>query len=235
MYDKCIQYTKKMFNPELRYLIAEDNGEVEPIIEPKLFEGIIDYIGLISTAIILSLASYNGISLLNGILTQGQEWIEIMLIALSISLFVICKLIADFVLNDLNASFEKLKNESEEKGNKIEEKDNKIKILEKTIQLLSNTNNELKQEIMKLSDNIEQLTFENDDLKIENQNLNNNLLDQIRQDDEEFSKLEQRIKTSYITTDLFEDSNNYYNKLKKSEKNKDQKSKKWASSVEYYE
>jgi hypothetical protein len=197
-----------MFNPELRYFIAEENGEVEPIIDPKLFEGIIDYIGIICTAIILTLSSYNGVWLLNGILTPGQEWLELILILTSIGLFIVCKLIANFILNDLNESFNKLKIQ-------IEEKDDEIKRLEKTIEQLTNTNDTSKKEIRELQNENDELNYTIDNLSDKNYDLlrevnllKNNMVDEIRKDCEEFIDIEKRLKNIYDSKDILDDEMN---------------------------
>lgn len=211
-----------MFNPELRYFIAEENGEVEPIIEQKLFENILDYGGVICTGIILSLIAYNKLSILTSVLTPGEEWIEMMLIIASIGFFIMFKLIADFVLNDLHASFDKLHRQIEEKDNKINTTEKTIVKLENTIVQLDNKNAQLEKQIKELNDKIAQLNDENENFQQENYELlrendflKHNLVEEIRQDDEEIAKLEERITKSYITTDLFEDKDNIYNKKRR--------------------
>lgn len=146
-----------MLNQDLKYLITEDNNELEPLIHQNLFNSYIDYIGLTCTLIIILVNSYKHIWLLTGILTPGNEWIEIGLILLSIGLFVICKLIADYILNDLSDSFNKLKD-------KNDSNDKIISCLHKKISKLKSTINELK--------------IINDELKIDNNRLktDNNIL-----------------------------------------------------------
>lgn len=147
-----------MLNQDLKYLITEDNNELEPLIHKNIFETYIDYIGLISTLIIILVNSYNHLWLLTGILTPGNELVEIGLILISIGLFVICKLIADYILNDLSDSFNKLKD-------KNDSNDKIISCLHKKISKLKSTINELK--------------IINDELKIDNNRLiktDNNIL-----------------------------------------------------------
>jgi predicted ribosome quality control (RQC) complex YloA/Tae2 family protein len=215
-----------MFNPELRYLIAEDNEHNQAVVDKSVIENILDYGGIISTAILLTTIVFNRLSILTSILTPGEEWLELALIATSIGIFVLFKLIADFVLNDLNATFVNLYNQVEEKDNIIKQSENSIEKLEKTVSQLDNKAVQMERTIQDLNDKIEKLNDENDDLRRENNFLNDKLIDEIRQDDAEFAKLEARIKSSYITTELFEDRDNYYNNMKRETKMKSSKNKK---------
>jgi hypothetical protein len=194
-----------MFNPELRYFMEEELNinqipEQIPIQMPeqipdqgqefRIFENTIDYIGGICTITVLLVVSYNRLWILTGFLTPNQEWLELSLLTVSIGLFVICKVIADFILNDLNDSFSKLKNQNEEKDRIIEELEKKIKQKDSRIDELNYSNKELTKLKEALQDENYQLLRENDFLK-------HNLVSEIRKDDEEFANIESRLKNIY--------------------------------------
>lgn len=143
-----------MLNTELKYLITQDNNEIEPLISHKFFDSYIDYLGIICTSIIVLITSYKKLWLLTGLLTPGNEFIEIMLILISIGLFIICKLIANFILNELSESFNKLKDKNDE-NNKI-------------IRCLNRKNTELKRVINELKTKNYELEMKNNGLKIDN-------------------------------------------------------------------
>jgi hypothetical protein len=133
-----------MLNQNLKYLITEDNNQVEPLIQQNLFETSLDYLGVISTLIIILINLYKRLWLLTGILTPGNELVEIGLILLSIGLFVICKLIANYILNDLSVSFNKLKDKNDSNDKIISCLHKKISKLKSTINELKIINDELK-------------------------------------------------------------------------------------------
>jgi hypothetical protein len=217
--NKIGKHTNKltiMFNPEFRNLIAEDNANLR---DQVIFENGIDYIGGICTIIILSVVSYNRIQILTGFLTPGHEWLELSLIIISIGLFVICKLIADFILNELNDSFTKLRNQNEEKENTIKELEKKIKQMEKKIRQKDNAIDEINKAVddllatnNDLNNTNEELKQEFNDLLIEHNTLKKSVENDIKimkNDEEEFKNIEKIMMKNYKHKNYKNYKNNY--------------------------
>jgi hypothetical protein len=189
-----------MYNPEFRYLIAEDEMENQQFI---IFENSLDYIGAFCTMIILAIVVYNRIWLLSGFLSPGQEWIEMTLITVSIGLFIVCKLIADLILNELNDSFSKLKSKNKEKDKIIKELEENIKKLEKTMEQKDGFINELVNSRNELNVLNIELQQENHDLLREAEFLKQSFIEEIRKDDEEFAYINNKLKT--MSSEWFND------------------------------
>ena len=124
-----------MYNPEFRYLIAEDNGEpMIPFADGYVFAAIIVcgvslliVVGGIITAFTLTsliviplrhLLEYLWELFWNS-LTPGNQWLDIAIITTSIVPFIVLFRTIEGISDDLDRSFKKLKKEIAERNEKI--------------------------------------------------------------------------------------------------------------------
>ena len=124
-----------MYNPEFRYLIAEDNGELMiPFADGYVFAAIIVcgvslliVVGGIITAFTLTsliviplrhLLEYLWELFWNS-LTPGNQWLDISIITTSIVPFIVLFRTIEGISDDLDRSFKKLKKEIAERNEKI--------------------------------------------------------------------------------------------------------------------
>ena len=124
-----------MYNPEFRYLIAEDNGELMiPFADGYVFAAIIVcgvslliVVGGIITAFTLTsliviplrhLLEYLWELFWNS-LTPGNQWLDIAIITTSIVPFIVLFRTIEGISDDLDRSFKKLKKEIAERNEKI--------------------------------------------------------------------------------------------------------------------
>jgi hypothetical protein len=93
-----------MFHPNFNYFIKRDNREAVPLINQKKIEIIIEiFIVILSLIIIINatiqIFTYENIIALGkmfwGLLTPGQQWIEILTMILGIGILLLIKLITD--------------------------------------------------------------------------------------------------------------------------------------------
>ena len=116
-----------MYNPEIRYIIEQEHGELMPVVIPP-FE-----IGAVLLTIIGSkfIGSYYKIAMLPfeyiwSILTPGNELLELALIAISIFTGVMLILTMNELTKKLDISFEKLKTQLKEKDLRIVELESEL-------------------------------------------------------------------------------------------------------------
>ena len=116
-----------MYNPEIRYIIEQEHGELMPVVIPP-FE-----IGAVLLTIIGSkfIGSYYKIAMLPfeyiwSILTPGNELLELALIAISIFTGVMWILTMNELTKKLDISFEKLKTQLKEKDLRIVELESEL-------------------------------------------------------------------------------------------------------------
>ena len=119
-----------MYNPEIRYIIEQEHGELMPVVIPP-FE-----IGAVLLTIIGSkfIGSYYKIAMLPfeyiwSILTPGNELLELALIAISIFTGVMWILTMNELTKKLDISFEKLKTQLKEKDLRIVELESELEWL----------------------------------------------------------------------------------------------------------
>jgi hypothetical protein len=129
-----------MYNPELRYLIEQDNGELMPVVIPPFEIGavLLTIFGskFIGSKFIGSkfIGSYYKIAMLPfeyiwSILTPGNELLELALIASSIFAGVMWILTMNELTKKLDISFEKLKTQLKEKDLRIIELESELEWL----------------------------------------------------------------------------------------------------------
>ena len=141
-----------MYNPEIRYLIAEDNDNRElmmPFVDGYVFAAIIVSVlsllivvcGLIPLFKITCLILIQISHLLEYLwticwnqLTPGNQWIEIAFIITSIVAFSVLIRTMEGVSNQLDSSFTKLKTEIAERNEKIAKLELEIVRLKESIQ-----------------------------------------------------------------------------------------------------
>lgn len=154
-----------MFNPELRYLLVQEehNGEMLPLIEREDFAALLvcgtNFLAVtIAIWIAYTVFGYAGITAKYvwtafwNSLTPGQQWLEIaalIVIALSIVCAVVMFLVFQCVSDVLDESFTKLKNENNTKDNIIRELEAKISSLEATRRKVMVTQREEENELVK--------------------------------------------------------------------------------------
>ena len=111
--------------PELYCLIQRDNGDVEPVISQERMQVIISIFGFIlSLSIILIFAYKNTLKMGNifwGLLTPGQQWLELSMIISGIGILILIKLVTDELTTNLIKKFENLKEQNAENAKIIVE------------------------------------------------------------------------------------------------------------------
>jgi hypothetical protein len=116
----------KMFKPEFRFLIDQEDGEILPLIDSHLFTTFAMVVGL-NIALIIGLLCvlkvgriglslvFKGLTKIWSQLTPGNQWQELFLIGSSIFLGSMLILIMNEILKKLDDSFTKLNNQLKEK------------------------------------------------------------------------------------------------------------------------
>ena len=150
----------KMFKPEFRFIIDQEDGEILPLIDSHLFTTFAMVVGL-NIALIIGLLCvlkvgriglslvFKGLTKIWSQLTPGNQWQELFLIGSSIFLGSMLILIMNEILKKLDDSFTKL-------NNQLKEKDALIVALEEKLALNvvqeSVANMELKEEELLLKE-----------------------------------------------------------------------------------
>ena len=111
--------------PELYCLIQRDNGEVEPLISQERVQFIISMFGFILSLTIILIFTYeNTVKMGNifwGLLTPGQQWLELSMIISGIGILILIKLVTDELTTNLIKKFENLKEQNAENAKIIVE------------------------------------------------------------------------------------------------------------------
>jgi hypothetical protein len=131
-----------MYNPELRFLIAQENGEMFPFpfIDTHIFAAVIVVginlfissfviMGIYKLAMILLNLSFVACQYLWSILTPGNEILEVALISSSIFAAGMWILAMNELSTKLDSTFEKLKNRLKEKDSRITELESELAAL----------------------------------------------------------------------------------------------------------
>ena len=126
-----------MYNPYFRHMIAQDNGEMAPIIDTHLFEAIVTIGLFVITLAAFSIEIYRvGIVILEiageylwNLLAQEVEWINIAFISFSIFTGGMTFLIMSEISKKLDTAFTQLKTEIKEKDVHIAELEAELKAL----------------------------------------------------------------------------------------------------------
>ena len=140
-----------MFHPELKYLIQIDNGQVAPLFKQENLQLMIN-VGVIAlTLTLVPILMYDITETMGkmfwGLLTPGQQWLEILMILGAIGILFLLNLITNEVTTNLVKKFEHLKEQNAEKAKRIAaieeqnaELNKKIADMEKKAGGLSNVN-----------------------------------------------------------------------------------------------
>jgi len=134
-----------MYNPELRLLVAQENGEIFPFpfLDTHLFAAVIIVgmnvfisscvlIGAYKIAMLLLKLGFEACQYLWSTLTPGNELLEVALIASSIFAAVMWILAMNELSAKLDSTFEKLKNRLKEKDSRIAELESELATLQIT-------------------------------------------------------------------------------------------------------
>ena len=120
----------KIFQPEFRFLIDREDGEILPLIDSHLFTTFALVVGL-NIVLILGLLTvfkvgktgltllFKGLTKIWSLLTPGNQWQELFLIGSSIFLGVMLILIMNEILKKLDNSLTKLNTQLKEKDARI--------------------------------------------------------------------------------------------------------------------
>lgn len=119
-----------MYNPEFRYLIARDNGEMEPFINTDNLIFVINACICIFISIVLfktvSFLCFPVINEIWNLLALGNHWLELVAIVCLIFIGGMLHLIMGEIANKIEITIEKLKEKIKEKDSRIAELELKL-------------------------------------------------------------------------------------------------------------
>jgi hypothetical protein len=169
----------KMFKPEFRFLIDQEDGEILPLIDSHLFTTFAMVVGL-NIALIIGLLCvlkvgriglslvFKGLTKIWSQLTPGNQWQELFLIGSSIFLGSMLILIMNEILKKLDDSFTKLNNQLKEKDALIVALEEKLalNLIQDSVESEESVANmDLKEEELLLKESVE--SVESDDESVE--------------------------------------------------------------------